>query len=323
MFAGFDYLSIGCYDKWRRIQHTPILEANCGDCAEAFVLRMQKGYTMLYSGLQDGKMYRAESSDGVKWNIYTIGAGHCYTCLGGERGAVLSSRPDLGWAQKLFSPFILQVGSVYHLWYSAKGVWSGKEMTTIGHAVSRDGSNWTMQEKPVLVPEFSFEEKAVCYPCVSFLPDKRCFEMWYTAGGLDFPACIGWAQSEDGEHWIKKDLPVLFAQEKYERWGIGACDVCRQDGWIYLFYTAWEDSEKARICVSRCREGGTLWERNPQNPVLTGGIGGCWDVDGVAVPRLLRNEEGWSMYYTGRRGSAFSCGVAVRSCVCLNWEDPE
>lgn len=313
MFAGFDYLAIGCCGGWRRLRHTPVLGADAGNCSDAFVMRDKGAWLMWYTQMQDEKIYLAESPDGLQWDIYTIGKNHPFTSLGGERGGVLPSRPDLGWAVSLFSPYVVKTDAGYHLWFSANGKWNGEEAVVIGHAVSPDGREWTMEEEPALTPDLPFEENCVSYPCVVARPGGKGFQMWYTAGGRDTPSCIACAESTDGKTWIKSKKAALLPEERVERCGVGACDVLYRGDRYEMAYTAWEDPGKSRICICSSQTGSPPWKREPLNPVVTGGIAGCWDVDAVGIPRLAAEQGQLRLYYTGQRGNQFSCGVVVRA----------
>ena len=109
-----------------------------------------------------------------------------------------------------------------------------------------------------------WERNAVCYPCVIWDEKEDLFKMWYSAGDIEKPLAIGYAVSRDGEHWekpysepvLKKDNSVL------EKERVGACHVLRDGEQYVMFYTAWQDAFKSRICLARS-EDGICWERHP------------------------------------------------------------
>mgnify|MGYP000141535859 FL=1 len=124
--------------------------------------------------------------------------------------------------------------------------------------------------------------------------------MWYSAGDIEKPLAIGYSVSRDGEHWekpysepvLKKDNSVL------EKERVGACHVLRDGEQYVMFYTAWQDAFKSRICLARS-EDGICWERHPNNPIITGGQFGAWDVEAVCRPAAVHLENKWICYYTG------------------------
>lgn len=83
-----------------------------------------------------------------------------------------------------------------------------------------------------------------------------------------------------------------------EKERVGACHVLRDGEQYVMFYTAWQDAFKSRICLARS-EDGICWERHPNNPIITGGQFGAWDVEAVCRPAAVHLENKWICYYTG------------------------
>lgn len=222
---------------------------------------------------------------------------------GGDFGYSLIRRPELKWEAAVCQPFVLFAKGKYHLFYTGKRydpVTDGYDRSVIGHATGNNAMNWMASRQPVLEPDLLWERNAVCYPCVIWDEKEDLFKMWYSAGDIEKPLAIGYAVSRDGEHWekpysepvLKKDNSVL------EKERVGACHVLRDGEQYVMFYTAWQDAFKSRICLARS-EDGICWERHPNNPIITGGQFGAWDVEAVCRPAAVHLENKWICYYTG------------------------
>lgn len=66
-----------------------------------------------------------------------------------------------------------------------------------------------------------------------------------------------------------------------------------------MFYTAWQDAFKARICMAKSEDGIHNWIRHSSNPIVSGGQFGAWDVEAVYRPVVLKKDNKWICYYTG------------------------
>ncbi len=106
---------------------------------------------------------------------------------------------------------------LFHLWYAG----SDGQKYRIGHATSENGLTWTRHADedgllvPVLEPsEPSFDEDGCLDPSVVFDEERGLFRMWYqgTRGGI---SRIGYAESEDGDHWLKV-APPTTAGDRFE-----------------------------------------------------------------------------------------------------------
>ena len=134
------------------------------------------------------------------WNVYegnpVVGCGAAGTWDAGALGSMT----------------VLRVGGVYHMYYESWGVRSEKawdadeyESLQIGHAVSLDGVTWVKDPaNPVLRrgAEGEWDRTGTWDPYVIFEEGK--FKMWYGGGGGGKPCDWAYAESEDGQHFVKK-----------------------------------------------------------------------------------------------------------------------
>jgi hypothetical protein len=79
----------------------------------------------------------AWSLDGIHWNKKTD-------------FPALAVNPSQNWEDEFVQdPKVLKIGSVYHMWYGAKGSLQGGQQ--IGHATSRNGINWMRSSSSPLI----------------------------------------------------------------------------------------------------------------------------------------------------------------------------
>jgi predicted GH43/DUF377 family glycosyl hydrolase len=119
------------------------------------------------------EIYEARSADGIDWEIGTK--------------PVLSPSPD-GWdALRVETPSVVQVGAVYHLYYSGFDETGAKEgISAIGHATSTDGIRWTKDPRNPVVRAQSRDRHAwgfhgVGEPGVVYDPRSETFYLYYTS----------------------------------------------------------------------------------------------------------------------------------------------
>lgn len=314
MLGNYDYLKVGCYAGWTRYCHAPVIGSEMGENSDVFVLQFKDRFKAWFTHRSIGKIITAESDDGLHWKFYTLGRDNPFVEDGGELCQAINRHAELRWASTVSQPFVIENGGMYHMWFTGRSIpYTGSDIRcAIGYAQSSDGVVWNMREAPVLEAFEEHEGTSLSYPSVLYDPDLNLFRMWYTCGGEEIPFSIGYAESTDGVHWEKKfNKPLFCGSRKYEAFGVCACHIVKQSGWYYMFYTAFEDPFKSRICLARSHDGISSWESHPENPIITWGIPGSWDVESVGVPRLLYVDEQWRMYYTGRRGWNFCSGVCV------------
>lgn len=104
------------------------------------------------------------------------------------------------------APCVLQDGDRLLLWYVSSSRWSrrGESLhyhVVIRHAVSDDGIHWQVDPHICLEPEPG--EYAVGRPWV--IRENGLFRMWYSIRSFEHPYAIGYAESEDGIRWTRRD----------------------------------------------------------------------------------------------------------------------
>jgi hypothetical protein len=103
-------------------------------------------------------------------------------------------------------PWVLPVNDGYRMWYGSHVSWQ-REHGDLDHmlkaARSVDGLSWRRDGR-VVVPSDSGGPRAFSRPCV--VKDPDIWRMWYSCRGPRYR--IGYAESEDGERWVRADASV-------------------------------------------------------------------------------------------------------------------
>ena len=94
------------------------------------------------------------------------------------------------------------------MWYTSFTSWGAtvdehKHHYIIKYAESQDGLNWN-RENRICIDIENEGEHSICRPTVLKLDNE--YHMWYTFKGGDYR--IGYAISEDGIEWVRRDEEV-------------------------------------------------------------------------------------------------------------------
>ena len=103
-------------------------------------------------------------------------------------------------------PFVLEDEGIYRMWYGSNLKW-GREQTDMAHLIkyaeSEDAIHWKRQGI-IALPFKDENEYAMSRPFV--LKEDGLYRMWYSYRGERYR--IGYAESENGITWIRKDAEV-------------------------------------------------------------------------------------------------------------------
>lgn len=139
------------------------------------------------------------------------------------------------------APCVLREGDLFRAWY-----WSCTEWTTeadwvhynnvIRYAESADGINWVAKDHVCIAPDGGLDY-TVGRPWVIF--DGDIYKMWYSIRSrAKISYRIGYAESNDGINWIRKDAEVGIGPSESGWDSEMICHPCVVDvrGRRYLFY---------------------------------------------------------------------------------------
>ena len=144
------------------------------------------------------------------------------------------------------------------------------------------------------------------------------YQMWYN-GNNGSNTNIGYATSTDKKNWNKHPAPVL------EHGRAGSWDdsyilhpTVYFDGTTYHMWYTGTNSSVAQIGYATSPDS-INWSKYSNNPVLTPGKSGSWDVQNVNSPEVLFIEGTFHMWYGGSDGTQEQIGHAT-SLNGIEWE---
>ena len=299
-FCGYKYKPRGCTGGWEVVGTRPVLGPGLGTVNDPFVMKEGELYRMWFSWRKGRVLAYTESRTGADWDnvqvVLTAVKGSCWE------------------GHEVCRPTVLKKNGLYHMWYT--GMMYPTEINAarscIGYASSEDGIVWKRREVPVMVPDNDWENIAVAHPHVLWDDERNCYRMWYCAGRQHEPDAIGYAESEDGLQWKKSAENPVFSPTDEHYWEIGKVSapyVLKEDGWYYMFYQGMDGDLIAGEGLARSRDGIHNWERHPANPI-SAGKDGNWDWLGTRKVSLVKELNGYQMWYTGGMREGQAIGIA-------------
>ncbi len=293
----------GTRGGWEKYSGNPVLGGSLGTCFDMCVLKEQDNkYRMWFSWRPRESIAITESHDGISWSHPTI---------------VLRATDN--WDDDVNRPWVIRTDRGYEMWFTGQTV----RQSSIGHAVSQDGIQWTRTStQPVMVPDQPWEGPTVMCPSVIWDAAKREYRMWYSAGQQYEPVAMGYATSTDGMKWVKRPDPVFTHGRpgEFDERRVGGGNVVERDGWYLMFYIGYSYITDAAIGLARSRDGITGWERHPQNPIIgPGRVFTEWDSGSVYKPSALVDNERWMVWYNACRSDLEQIGLAVHNGLDLGF----
>ncbi|MBI3600074.1 MAG: hypothetical protein HY097_05470 [Nitrospinae bacterium] len=295
--------------KWERFKKNPVFTPKSGwdgmEVIHPYILKTKTGYRMWYSGKGDRAIFgdpfrigHAVSSDGIHWrksktSVLDPAKGGSWEMMGVYRPVILQKTEDK--RQK----------TEYVMYYAG---FNGRRVR-IGLAFSKDGNIWNRYEKN---PAIDVKEgKSWASASVfrgTIVKEGDLYRIWY-AGSNDTKTRIGHAVSRDGINFVKfPEKPVLEGGNGWERIDAAYPFVVKEDDTYKMWYTG-SDGSSLRIGYATSRDGIT-WEKYSGNPVVDLGKAGSWDSMQIAYPSVIRDSEGYRLYYAGFDGKKMRVGFA-------------
>ncbi|MFZ5632076.1 MAG: hypothetical protein ACOY40_04450 [Bacillota bacterium] len=165
---------------------------------------------------------------------------------GGENFTKLSEGPLLDRtptdAYLLATPFVVRDNGIWKMWYVSGSRWEStpggpKHFFHVRYAWSGDGINWVREGK-VCIDYKNDLEYAISRPSV--LIENGVYRMWYCYRASEKAATyrIGYAESGDGESWVRMDhlVGIDVSAEGWDSEMICYPHVFRHKGQLFMIY---------------------------------------------------------------------------------------
>jgi predicted GH43/DUF377 family glycosyl hydrolase len=138
------------------------------------------------------------------------------------------------------APYVVPEHGGFRMWYVSARRWVSDEHGVhyevgIRHGTSGDGVSWDADPEPCISPALP-DEYAVGRPSV--LADGGTYRMWYSIRSFAEPYRIGYAESNDGVEWTRRDS-LAGIERSAEGWDsemICYPQVVRIDDRLLMFY---------------------------------------------------------------------------------------
>lgn len=289
-----------CYDYpaenngWHKVGNKPVYGNHETESVfDPFVIKHNGKFLMIVSERKYHGLDLLESSNGTDWQ---------------NKGPIMKRIPNT-WETLINRASLAIVDNVWHLWYTGQS----PEISKIGHAISTDGIHYHRSSYPCLEATLPQEGVSVMNPCVLWNEDKKIFQMWYAAGENYEPDVLFYAESKNGEQWIKHKQPILFKDKthEWEKYKVGGCDVKRQKNSTYImYYIGYQNLDVTRICYAVSSDG-INWTR-PDYNICISPSQNSWDSDAIYKPTVLQRDQTLYMWYNGRKGVEEYIGMAIK-----------
>lgn len=133
-------------------------------------------------------------------------------------------------------PWVMYDNNIWKMWYGSNLKW-GKEQKEMSHVIkyaeSKDGIHWH-RDGNIAINFKNHSEYALSKPCI--LKENDLYKMWYAYRGNSYR--IGYAESNDGISWIRKDHEVAIdvSRSGWDSESIEYPCVFAHKGSIYMLY---------------------------------------------------------------------------------------
>ena len=231
-----------------------------------------------------------------------------------QNGIIKCKKPILGGADvgSYFDPCVIKVNNVFYMYVSCR------KNKSIELFISTDGVAWMF--KGIVLS--GLEENCWCErvnrPYVIYLDNK--FLLWFTGQDKQYISSIGFAISNDGLLFSKREAPVLKSELSFEGKSV-MNPVVRffpENGIFKMWYSSGDSYEPDIICYAESFDGIT-WSKKTDAPVLLPGTH-KWDLKKVSVGDVVCLNDEYFLFYIG-----YSNIDTARICVAksndgINWE---
>jgi predicted GH43/DUF377 family glycosyl hydrolase len=193
-----------------------------------------------------------------------------------------------------YAACVIKDGNVYKMWYSGS---NGSNYRII-YCTSTDGISWSNFQMVVDIgSEGTYDTVFAYIPYV--IKDGNVYKMWYT--GYDGTnRRVIYCTSTDGISWSNFQMVVDIGSEgTYDTIrSYAACVI--KDGNVYKMWYSGSNGSNYRIIYCTSTDG-ISWSNFQM--VVDIGSEGTYDTSGSYLPRVIKDDNVYKMWYTGYDGS--------------------
>jgi predicted GH43/DUF377 family glycosyl hydrolase len=190
----------------------------------------------------------------------------------------------------------------------------------LAHAQQTSGNfEWKRaSETPILTPQGSGWESAGTFNPAVVMRDGK-FVMLYRAQDAKGTSRLGYAESEDGIHFMRRAEPVLSPEASYEKdGGVEDPRIVKIGATYYLTYTGYNKKD-AQLCLATSRDL-VHWERKGVIlPAYQGNWNTAWTKSGAILTTKIYGEY-W-MYWLGTAADKTDQMGLSRSKDLIHWTE--
>lgn len=281
-------------NDWIKMPESPIYgNRDTGTMFDPQVIEHEGALLMSVSERKTGSVVLLRSDDAVHW----------------QKECILLVPCENTWEKIVNRSCLRYVNGKWHLWYTGQQ----NDKSTIGHLVADSYHRFVRPKNnaPVLIPTMPTEGDSVMNPCVLWNAQLKKFQMWYAAGESYEPDRLFYAESLDGDSWVKHSTPVMEKEppHPWEQCKVGGCDVTLlSDGTYEMYYIGYQNVDVARICYATSNDG-IHWLRTDNNLCISPSPN-AWDSDAVYKPSSISYNGRTYLWYNGRSGNQEYIGIS-------------
>jgi predicted GH43/DUF377 family glycosyl hydrolase len=293
------------------------------------ILKQDDLHYMFVSSSIDGDLrktgiYRLSSTDGITW----------------ERNPIepIISNADLNWiGNYIDGPSVVYFNEQFHLFFQTHN--GGFIFDThIGHAISDDGVNWTIQDSPLLSPSRNFLEfygLEVSKPGAAVRGNELL--VYFSAIGFNteiqdsdfingsFLKSIGLIETKDGETWSEPINVLIPDQSKYPRsengfnsiYGFSSPQPMILNNEVFLFFEVVHEQPTMRsagLTFAYSTNGKENFDQKDEYIFETNDF--WWSQSETRSPSALLDGDQVEIWFAGHqtRGLTTTLGIGMATC---------
>ena len=150
--------------------------------------------------------------------------------------------------QILTAPFVLKRGKLFLMWYVSCNTWKNKNFPIydIKFATSKNLTQWSQSSLTCI--KIKKNERAVARPYVIF--ENNLFKMWYCYEKVKSGYKLGYAESNNGKKWKRKDNQIKFLNKfKGENQMQAYPQLVNINGKVFMFYNGNKFGKEGIFCA--------------------------------------------------------------------------